>query len=174
VTMPLRTFFPISHLPYLATVLVTCGLMLSLGCAPKVIIQSPEPVSPSVTAPSSKPGVSQLLLEQFQAWKGVPHRVGGTDRRGVDCSGLMWAVFHDAFQLDLPRTSREQSRLGVTVPLADAKPGDLIFFDDKGGDHIGVIIENQTFMHTSSARGVILSELDAYWLPRIRRIQRIL
>lgn len=172
--MSYRSFFQTFHVAYLATILVICGLFLSLGCAPKVIIQSPETVPPSVTAPSSKPRVSHLLLEQYQAWKGVPHRVGGTDRRGVDCSGLMWAVFHDAFQLDLPRTSREQSRLGVTVSLADAKPGDLIFFDDKGGDHIGVIVENRTFLHSSSARGVILSELDAYWLPRIRRVQRIL
>jgi cell wall-associated NlpC family hydrolase len=167
-------FFQTSHIPYLATVLVICGLFLSLGCAPKVIIQSPESVPPAVTAPSSKSRVSELLLEQFQIWKGVPHRVGGTDRRGVDCSGLMQIVFRDAFGLNLPRTSREQGQLGRKVEARDMRPGDLVYFEDKGGDHIGVIVEKGVFLHASSTIGVTLSKMDVYWWSQLRRVQRVL
>jgi len=92
----------------------------------------------------------------------------------VDCSGLMQAVFRDAFRMDLPRTSREQSRLGQKVDAREMRPGDLVYFIDKGGDHIGVIVENGKFLHSSSTQGVILSELDAYWWPRLKRVQRVL
>jgi cell wall-associated NlpC family hydrolase len=149
-----------------------CLLFLGVGCAPKVVIQTPASTLPAQTAPSST--VSVILLGQFQAWKGVPHRIGGSDRQGVDCSGLMQAVFRDAFRMDLPRTSREQSRLGQKVDAREMRPGDLVYFIDKGGDHIGVIVENGKFLHSSSTQGVILSELDAYWWPRLKRVQRVL
>lgn len=86
----------------------------------------------------------------------------------------MQIVFRESFGLDLPRTSREQSLLGRKVEIWDMRPGDLVYFEDKGGDHIGVIVENRTFLHASSTLGVMLSELDAYWWPRLRRVQRVL
>ena len=147
-------------------------LFLSAGCAPKVVIQTPAPTLPAQVAPPST--VSTLLLAQFQAWKGVPHRIGGSDRQGVDCSGLMQAVFREAFRMDLPRTSREQSRLGQKVDAREMRPGDLVYFIDKGGDHIGVVVENGKFLHSSATLGVTLSELDAYWWPRLKRVQRVL
>ena len=147
-------------------------LFLGAGCAPKVVIQSPTPTLPAQIAPQST--VSAMLLAQFQAWKGVPHRIGGSDRQGVDCSGLMQAVFREAFRMDLPRTSREQSRLGQKVDAREMRPGDLVYFTDKGGDHIGVIVADRTFLHASASQGVILSTLDGYWWPRLRRVQRVL
>ena len=147
-------------------------LFLSAGCAPKVVIQSPTPTLPAQIAPQST--VSAILLAQFQSWKGVPHRIGGSDRQGVDCSGLMQTVFREAFRMDLPRTSREQSRLGQKVDAREMRPGDLVYFIDKGGDHIGVVVDNRTFLHASSTVGVTLSEFDAYWWPRLKRVQRIL
>lgn len=138
------------------------------GCAPKQVI-----VAPSVEA---KPvsSVSGMLRMQYEAWKGVPHRLGGADKRGVDCSGLVWSVFRNAFHITLPRTSAEQSRVGRSVSRTDIRPGDLVYFYDKGGDHIGVMVENRTFMHSSATLGVMLSELDDYWLPRLKRVQRAL
>jgi cell wall-associated NlpC family hydrolase len=113
-------------------------------------------------------------MSQFRAWKGVRHRIGGTDRQGVDCSGLVQAIFREAFQVDLPRTSRDQSRMGQRVETGQMRPGDLVYFMDKGGDHIGVLVADRTFLHASSSQGVTLSTLDAYWWPRLRRVQRVL
>jgi len=160
---------PAMNLPLLA---FACLLFLAVGCAPKVVIQSPS-LPPSQDA-VFEPSVSEILLSQFRAWKGVRHRIGGTDRQGVDCSGLMQAVFRDAFQLDLPRTSREQSLLGQPVDTRHLRPGDLLYFLDKRGDHIGVVVSDRTFMHASTSQGVILSTLDAYWWPRLKRVQRVL
>lgn len=68
------------------------------------------------------------------------------------------------------RTSAERES-GRSVPLGEIRPGDLVYFSDKGGDHGGVIMENRVFLHSSATLGVMLSELDGYWLPRLRRIQ---
>lgn len=152
--------------------LLACLLFLAVGCAPKAVIQSSP--SPPPREAAVEPSVSDILLSQFRAWQGVRHRVGGTDQQGVDCSGLVQAVFRDAFRMDLPRTSREQSRAGQPVDVRDMRPGDLLYFLDKRGDHIGVVVADRTFMHASSSQGVILSTLDGYWWPRLKRVQRVL
>ena len=164
-------------LPFFRTVrqggfVLACLLLLAAGCASKTVIQS-TPTVPS-TSPAMPSSVSETLRAQYEVWKGVPHRIGGADRRGVDCSGLVQAVFRDAFRIELPRTSRDQSRLGQSVDVWAMRPGDLVYFIDKGGDHIGVVVDNRTFLHASSTLGVTLSEFDAYWWPRLRRVQRIL
>lgn len=165
---------PRSRIKVLAVLMSLALCLLSAGCAPKVVIQSAPPEQ-SRPAPSSYANqVSQILRYHTQHWQGVPHRSGGTDRRGLDCSGLVQIVFRDAFGLELPRTSQEQSRIGQTVPPKEMQPGDLVFFLDKGRDHIGVVVEGRTFLHVSYRRGVMLSELDEYWAPRLRRVQRIL
>jgi cell wall-associated NlpC family hydrolase len=146
-------------------------LFLGSGCAPKAVIQSPVTSPPQDTFTLS---VSDILMSQFRAWKGVRHRIGGTDRQGVDCSGLVQVIFREAFQVELPRTSRDQSRMGQRVETGQMRPGDLVYFTDKGGDHIGVLVADRTFLHASSSQGVTLSTLDAYWWPRLRRVQRVL
>jgi len=76
--------------------------------------------------------------------------------------------------VELPRTSRDQSRMGQSIDAREMRPGDLVYFLDKGGDHIGVVVAHRTFLHASASRGVTLSTLDAYWWPRLRRVQRVL
>jgi len=149
-----------------------CLLFMGVGCAPKAVIQSP--VIPSSQRNIRDAAVSEILLSQFEAWKGVRHRIGGSDRQGVDCSGLVQAIFREAFHVALPRTSRDQSRMGQRVEAREMRPGDLVYFLDKGGDHIGVLVAERTFLHTSASRGVMLSTLDAYWWPRLKRVQRVL
>jgi hypothetical protein len=161
----------LDRMPLNLSLLAFCLLFLSVGCAPKVVIQSP------VTQPRQdavSPSVSDILLSQFQSWKGVRHRIGGIDRQGVDCSGLVQTVFREAFRMDLPRTSRDQSQVGQRVDALEMRPGDLVYFTDKGGDHIGVIVTGRTFLHASASLGVTLSTLDAYWWPRLKRVQRVL
>ncbi|GAB6110572.1 hypothetical protein JCM14713_03300 [Desulfomicrobium salsuginis] len=164
--------FPIPFIRPLL-VLAACALFLSAGCASKTVIQSVPSPSP-VQQPARQPAVTETLLARYEAWKGVPHRIGGTDHRGVDCSGLMQIVFREAFDMELPRTSREQSRLGQNVPPADMRPGDLVYFIDKRGDHIGVVVERGRFLHASATVGVTVSQFDAYWWPRLKRVQRVL
>jgi len=95
------------------------------------------------------------------------------DRSGVDCSGLAVNLYAEAFGILLPRRSLDQVEVGLPVPPALRQPADVLFFWDRG-PHMGVLLDSQRFIHASSSRGVIISELDAYWWPRLRMVRRIL
>ena len=103
------------------------------------------------------------LVEQAMTYLGTPYRRGGTSRRGVDCSGLVGAVYGEQ-GLDLPRTAAQQFAEGVAVPASDLRPGDLVFFRDtykRGISHVGIYIGDGRFLHAAGRRhGVIVSELS--------------
>jgi peptidoglycan DL-endopeptidase CwlO len=87
------------------------------------------------------------VVSQAQQYIGVPYAWGGTDpSTGLDCSGLSQLVYKN-LGIDLPRTASQQATSGRAVAsLADARPGDLVFFDYSssraGVDHVGVYIGN--------------------------------
>ena len=120
------------------------------------------------------PSISDVVLAQYEDWQGVRYRAGGTDYRGVDCSGLVQAIFRDAFEVDLPRSSSEQARLGESVPKCDIRPGDLLYFIDRGRKHVGVAVNDRQFIHASRRKGVIISKFEGYWSKRLIRVRRIL
>lgn len=122
----------------------------------------------------SVPSIGDIVMAQYEDWRGVRYRSGGTDYRGVDCSGLVQAVFKDAFEMDLPRTSAEQAKLGEPVPRDEIQPGDLLYFIDRGRKHVGVAVNENEFLHASRKKGVVLSKFDGYWTPRLKRVRRIL
>jgi hypothetical protein len=85
------------------------------------------------------------VVAEAQKYLGVPYLWGGTDpAKGLDCSGFTQLVFGN-LGIDLPRTSSQQATAGRPVAsLADARPGDLVFFDHSssraGIDHVGIYI----------------------------------
>jgi cell wall-associated NlpC family hydrolase len=103
------------------------------------------------------------LVEQAMTYLGTPYRRGGTTRRGVDCSGLVGAVYGEQ-GLDLPRTAAQQFAEGFAVAASDLRPGDLVFFRDtykRGISHVGIYIGDGRFLHAAGRRhGVIVSELS--------------
>lgn len=99
-----------------------------------------------------------------RAWLGAPYLWGGRMREGVDCSGLVQAVFA-LHGMRLPRDSGEQARAGRVVkggPTA-ARPGDLVFFA-WGGEpvsHVGIALGEGHLLHASETRGgVAVDDLE--------------
>jgi len=92
---------------------------------------------PAVSGPSVVADAEQYL--------GVPYQWGGTSpTTGFDCSGLVQHVYGD-LGISLPRTSEEQVTVGTPVDsIADAQPGDLVFFEPGAGGpgHVGIYIGN--------------------------------
>jgi len=109
--------------------------------------------------------VRQALLSQHQRWVGTPYRLGGTNERGIDCSALIQNVYRDTFNMELPRTTRQQVKQGRQVDRSELQAGDLVFFNPPGPSrHAGIYIGDGRFMHASSSRGVMISRLDnSYW-----------
>jgi cell wall-associated NlpC family hydrolase len=100
-----------------------------------------------------------------RAQVGKRYRTGGTSpERGFDCSGLVKYVLA-ALKVEVPRSSREQSRIGaaVTRDTTELRPGDLLMFGKPraGVSHVGIYVGNGRYIHASSVAGrVIESPID--------------
>ncbi len=115
----------------------------ALGLSPG----APALASPQAALAGSQ-GLGQQVVAEAERYLGTPYRWGGTDpSQGLDCSGLVQDVFAN-LGIHLPRTSQEQAQVGTPVPsLADAQPGDLVFFPGSDGTaaapgHVGIYIGN--------------------------------
>ena len=110
--------------------------------------------------------LQQKLTQMARHFLGLPYRWGGTsERRGMDCSGLIKIVFAK-LNIELPRTSREQFHTGEDIALEELEAGDLLFFssDGRAPDHVGIYIGNQRFVHAEKKAGhVILTALNQPW-----------
>ena len=112
-------------------------------------------------------GIAARTAERFV---GIPYRWGGdTVVDGMDCSGFVRAVYN-LCGVNIPRTSREQYRVGDVVGRDELKDGDLVFFGPSMDEinHVGIFVGNGRFVH-APRRGddIKVTELDdAYFLKR--------
>jgi probable lipoprotein NlpC len=95
-------------------------------------------------------------------WTGVKYRLGGLDKKGIDCSGFALLLEKDIYGLTIPRRSAEQANVIDNKSLNQLKEGDLIFFSFGGGeiDHVGIYLNRNYFVHASPSRGIIVDDLN--------------
>jgi lipoprotein Spr len=108
------------------------------------------------------------LLEHVDEWYGTPYRLGGSSKKGIDCSAFVQAVYLSAYAMSVPRTAREQYKYSRIVSATELQEGDLVFFNTRGGvSHVGIYLQNNKFIHASSSQGVTVSDLfEPYYLKR--------
>jgi probable lipoprotein NlpC len=133
---------------------------------------------------TTKRGATKIdkIISNALKYKGVPYTFGGTTKRGMDCSGIVYVSYLQE-KIPLPRVSRDMAQKGKKVSLKNAKKGDLLFFKTSKKrnriNHVGLIIsvkKNQIrFIHATTSRGVITSLLsDKYWKNAFVKVKRIL
>lgn len=141
-------------------------------------------VSKSGTKSESKKENKALvntLIEKATDNIGVRYKAGGTTKSGFDCSGLVYTTF-ESENIQLPRSSYDQAKIGKIIPLNDAKKGDLIFFKTNKSrqiNHVGLITEVNSdeikFIHSSTSKGVIISSTkEAYYKNSFEQVNRVL
>ena len=132
------------------------------------------PTSEEVRASASEQGgattskaqrIESRVRTAMEPWMGTPSKFGGETKNGVDCSGLVQALYEEAFGVGLPRTTGQQHKKGRRIDRSQMRAGDLIFF--RTGDsqrHVGIYLEDRKFVHASSSQGVTISPLKYdYW-----------
>ncbi len=173
--------------------IVALVALLLAGCAgaPPVPKPSREPIAP-LTGVGRNP--QEVALEQALGdFYGAPYRSGGSTPDGVDCSGLVQAMYQRV-GVRLPRTVAQQYQEGKPVERNDLRFGDVVFFNrycqtrnrdfviagffSPGFDdevcHDGFYLGGGRFIH-ASPRGVVISRLDAeVWRVSYRGARRYL
>ncbi len=109
------------------------------------------------------------IITTARQYLGVPHCMGGTNKKCIDCSGLLVAVFAK-YGIYLPHNSQEQARFGKKIVRTDQlRRGDLVFFirSYKTSNYIthdGIYLGDNKFIHTSASKGVTITSMDdPYW-----------
>jgi lipoprotein Spr len=108
------------------------------------------------------------IIKTAQKYLGVPHCMGGTTMKCMDCSGLLVTVF-GKHSIYLPHNSEEQARYGKIITGKDELIiGDLVFFIRSYKTkslitHSGIYLGNNKFIHTSTTNGVTITSLDDPW-----------
>jgi len=146
--------------PCFALIWLVLSALLLVGC------QSQMSESPHYASGLSDPVYARsALYEQYQQWQGVPYRTGGESRRGVDCSAFIQLTFREQFAMQLPRDTDSQAHIGRAISSRQLRPGDLVFFNiGRSTRHVGVMVEKNKFLHASSSKGVMISDLNQpYW-----------
>ena len=139
----------------------SCTSAVRFSAANKRVSTVADPVSAKAVKTSEK--TEGHLWQEAATWLGTPYRYGGTDRAGIDCSGLAGYLFREVYGVDLPRTVSAMLKEGRGVGGKNYQEGDLLFFKNSRtgpADHVGVYLGDQQFIHASTSAGVIIDRLD--------------
>jgi len=109
---------------------------------------------------------NEVLLEGIDEWYGTHYRMGGTTKKGIDCSAFVCAIYAAVYSITLPRTAYYQYKGSRRVPRTELQEGDLLFFNTRGGvSHVGIYLQNNKFVHASATKGVTISDMfEPYYL----------
>lgn len=146
----------------------------------KAVIVDKEEADLVVAGSSSENYLSMQLINNAMEFLGVRYRGGGSSRAGMDCSGMVSAVFN-IFDIKLPRSSHDMAAVGEKVDSSDVKKGDLIFFKTNGRkviNHVGLVIEKIgdeiKFIHSSTSKGVMVSSTkESYYHKNFAQVNRV-
>ena len=121
-------------------------------------------------------GESGKLYGYYLEYKGTPYKLGGTDKTGIDCSAFVQGLFSSVYKVSLPRTTQTQMQFGKEINYKERATGDLLFFKTGANTfHVGVYYENDNFIHASTSRGVMISNLnESYWINSFLNIKRVM
>ncbi|WP_062056718.1 C40 family peptidase [Aquimarina longa] len=121
------------------------------------------------------------IVNYAKTFSGTRYKYGGTTKKGMDCSGLVYTSFKKE-NIILPRTSKTMATQGKAISLKKVIIGDLLFFKTNKRknviSHVGLVVQTKgaiKFIHASTSKGVVISSLnEKYWNKCFTSARRIL
>lgn len=143
-----------------------------------------DTISTTVTSKRKKNNNQRAdaVVEKAMAFSGTRYKYGGTTKRGMDCSGLIYVALQEN-DIPFPRVSHQMANEGKRIKLKEVEKGDLLFFKtSKRGkriNHVGLVVDvdgnDVRFIHSTTSRGVIVSSLrEGFWNHAFIKATRIL
>ncbi|MBK0381631.1 C40 family peptidase [Pedobacter sp. SD-b] len=101
------------------------------------------------------------LYEFIDDWEGTRYEFGGLTKKGIDCSGLVYLIYQNVYDRQIPRSTSQQVNIIKRKYENQLKEGDLVFFDFDGKkfSHVGLYLQNGYYVHASTRKGVMLEKL---------------
>lgn len=112
------------------------------------------------------------LYREAASWLHVPHVDGGRSRKGTDCSFLVNQIYETVYNKNLERSSSAMLKKNCKrISRSRLREGDLVFFHTGGRSkshvsHVGIYLKDRKFVHTSTSKGVIVSDLEESYYRR--------
>ena len=106
------------------------------------------------------------LYKEATTWLHIRHVDGGTSRNGTDCSFLVYSLYKSVYHKTIERNSAAMlTKNCKRIDRNQLKEGDLVFFSTGGKsksyvNHVGIFLKDTKFLHSSTSKGVIVSDLD--------------
>lgn len=118
-----------------------------------------------------KSKTAKAIIEEAYTWLGTPYKYAHQEKgSGTDCSGMVMRVYETATGEKLPRNSAKQAEYCSEISADKVESGDLVFFatgkDPRKVSHVGIVIDNENFIHASSSKGVVVSKLTSNYYQR--------
>ena len=154
----------------LATALSGCArTSLKTGYPPNLRAVAAEPARKLL-------GQGQRMVDLALSMVGQPYRYGGEAPGGFDCSGLVAYAARGA-DIRVPRTAREQLRIGKPIARSETRAGDLVFLHLAHKElHVGIAIGSDRFIHAPSTGGFV--RIDSFaaapYAKRFLKARRII
>jgi cell wall-associated NlpC family hydrolase len=113
-------------------------------------------------------GLREDIVSSAKNFIGIPYKWGeSSPNEGFDCSGFTMAVYQ-LNGLNLPRSSREQWKVGEPVDRKELSKADLVFFSTSGNSevtHVGIYVGKNRFIHApAKGKNITMESLsDQYY-----------
>jgi hypothetical protein len=163
---------------YIKPITIISTMLLISGCTPDEFPKHPDYAihKPKVKCKACRANLDRMV-KQLQ---GSPYVWAEEGPDYFDCSGLTYYLY-GSMGIELPRTAREQAKVGKKVAFKDLKYGDLLFFATGKNrhkiTHVGMYLGNGWFTHASTTKSkVIYSNIykSRYFKSRLRICRRYL
>jgi len=152
---------------------------LLVGCGPS---NSVKRIKNNATSSRAAVKKSDRIVSYATSFEGTRYKYGGSTRKGMDCSGLVYTSFVKE-GIPLPRVSKDMAKTGKRISIGDVSKGDLLFFktgkNKRTINHVGLVVSADRsgirFIHSTTSKGVIISLLsEAYWKNSFVEVRRVI